>query len=76
MDAGHYLCDFLFYGSLAEAKKFARTQDSKDKVRGTPPRATPVLFMHCPPDGQPLRTEAVTSAIKFIVGWVCRSTRP
>lgn len=75
MDAGHYLCDFLFYGSLAEAKRVARGQE-KDKIRNTPPRATPVLFMHCPPDGQPLKTEAVTSAIKFIVAWVCRSTKP
>ena len=75
MDAGHYLCDFLFYGSLAEAKRAAANKE-KDKIRNTPPRPTPVLFMHCPPDGQPLKTEAVTDAIKYIVAWVCRRTRP
>ncbi|KAF7792282.1 hypothetical protein EIP86_003318 [Pleurotus ostreatoroseus] len=75
MDAGHFLCDFLYFGSLAEAKRLAFNKE-KDKLRNTPPRATPVLFMHCPPDGQPLKTEAVTDAIKFIVAWVCRRARP
>lgn len=74
MDAGHYLCDFLFYGSLAEARRVAKEHDT-DFLRSTPPRGTPVLFMHCPPDGQPVKTEAVTEAIKFIVAWVCRRSR-
>ena len=55
MDAGHFLCDFLFYASLAEAKRHA-TKLEKDKTRSTPPKMTPVLFMHCPPVGQPLDT--------------------
>ncbi|PSR81128.1 hypothetical protein PHLCEN_2v6463 [Hermanssonia centrifuga] len=76
MDAGHYLCDFLFYGSLAEAKRVASKQE-KDKARNTPPKTTPVLFMHCPPQGQPHHSEQVTHAIKHIIGWVCtRNTRP
>lgn len=30
-----------------------------------------VLFLHCPPVGQPLTTEDVTEAIKKIIIWVC-----
>lgn len=70
MDAGHYLCDFLFYSSLAEAKRHA-TKQEKDKARSTPPKMTPVLFMHCGPVGQPLETEEVTDAIKKTVLYVC-----
>ncbi|KIY53100.1 peptidase C15, pyroglutamyl peptidase I-like protein [Fistulina hepatica ATCC 64428] len=34
-DAGHYLCDFIFYCSLAESELAKR--------------GTPVMFVHCPP---------------------------
>ncbi|KAI0949508.1 hypothetical protein AcW1_009099 [Taiwanofungus camphoratus] len=70
MDAGHYLCDFMFYCSLAEAKRIASRQE-KFKERGTPTKSTPVLFMHCPPVDQPLSTAEVTDAIKRVVLWVC-----
>ncbi|KAI0690090.1 hypothetical protein BC835DRAFT_1407621 [Cytidiella melzeri] len=70
MDAGHYLCDFLFYCSLAEAKRNAGKLE-KDKARSTPPKMTPVLFMHCCPVGQPMETAEVTQAIKQIIVWVC-----
>ncbi|EKM54374.1 uncharacterized protein PHACADRAFT_123371 [Phanerochaete carnosa HHB-10118-sp] len=70
MDAGHYLCDFLFYASLAEAKRNAAKQE-KDKMRSTPPKMTPVLFMHCCPIGQPHTTDEITDAIKKVVLWVC-----
>ena len=70
MDAGHYLCDFIFYCSLAEAKRNAAKLE-KDKARSTPPKMTPVLFMHCCPVEQPLSTEDVTQAIKQVIAWVC-----
>lgn len=70
MDAGHYLNDFLFYGSLSEAKRNAQALE-KGKTRSTPPKMTPVLFMHCCPVGQPFETEEVTEAIKHVVAWVC-----
>ncbi|KAI0689748.1 hypothetical protein BC835DRAFT_229128 [Cytidiella melzeri] len=70
MDAGHYLCDFLFYCSLAEAKRNAGKLE-QDKARSTPPKMTPVLSMHCGPVGQPLGTAEVTEAIKQIIVWVC-----
>ncbi|GJE95443.1 peptidase C15 pyroglutamyl peptidase I-like protein [Phanerochaete sordida] len=70
MDAGHYLPDFLYYASLAEARRHA-TKQEKDKMRSTPPKMTPVLFMHCCPLGQPHKAEEVTDAIKKIVLWVC-----
>ena len=70
MDAGHFLCDFIFYCSLAEAKRHITPQE-KFKERNTPTKCTPVLFMHCPPVDQPLSTEQVTDAIQRIVLWVC-----
>jgi len=64
-DAGRYLCDFIYYCSLAEA---ARTASNTGK------KPTPVLFMHCPSVGNPIQTEEVTDAIKRVVGWVCANT--
>jgi hypothetical protein len=64
MDAGHYIGDFIYYCSLAEV---ARTIKPYEEKRRTPQ----VLFLHCPPTGQPLSTEDVTNAIKKIVIWVC-----
>lgn len=63
MDAGHYLCDFIYYGSLAEVKRSSKPYEKK--------RNTQVLFLHCPPVGLPLSTEEVTEAIKRIIIWVC-----
>ncbi|KAI0312571.1 hypothetical protein OF83DRAFT_1066961, partial [Amylostereum chailletii] len=62
MDAGHHVCDFTYFCSLAEAK---RTAIKHDKAR-----STKVLFMHCPPPNQPFTTEEVTEAIKTIIVWV------
>ncbi|KAI0054964.1 peptidase C15, pyroglutamyl peptidase I-like protein [Artomyces pyxidatus] len=67
MDAGHYVCDFTYYCSLAEAR---RTSLKHDKGKHTK-----VLFMHCPPIDQPFSTEEVTDAIQKIVMWVCRGER-
>ena len=63
MDAGHYLCDFTYYCSLAEIARAIRPKEKH--------HAPQVLFLHCPPIGQPLSTEEVTSAIKKIIIWVC-----
>ncbi|KAF8967303.1 hypothetical protein BDZ97DRAFT_1916910 [Flammula alnicola] len=63
MDAGHYLCDFIYYCSLAEVKRSTKPYEKR--------RNTQVLFLHCPPVDQPLGTEEVTDAIKRIVVWVC-----
>lgn len=63
MDAGHYLCDFIYYCSLAEAKRTAKPYEKR--------RNTQVLFLHCPPVGQPLSAEEVTDAIKRIIVWIC-----
>lgn len=63
MDAGHYLCDFIYYCSLAEAKRTAKPYEKR--------RNTQVLFLHCPPVNQPLSTEEVTDAIKRIIVWMC-----
>ncbi|KAF9502009.1 peptidase C15 pyroglutamyl peptidase I-like protein [Pleurotus eryngii] len=64
MDAGHYLCDFIYYCSLAEAKRTAKPYEKR--------RNTQVLFLHCPPVNQPLTTEEVTEAITRIIVWICQ----
>ncbi|KAF8647137.1 hypothetical protein AX16_006968 [Volvariella volvacea WC 439] len=63
MDAGHYLCDYIYYCSLAEAKRSSKPYEKR--------RNTQVLFMHCPPAGQPIHTEDVTEAIRRTIIWVC-----
>ncbi|KAJ8077158.1 hypothetical protein PM082_001586 [Marasmius tenuissimus] len=63
MDAGHYLCDFTYYCSLAEAQRHGKPYE-QDKT-------TKVLFLHCPPVDQPCSTDEVEETIKRIVVWVC-----
>ena len=62
MDAGHHVCDYTYFCSLAEAK---RTAGKNDKTK-----LTKVLFMHCPPPNQPFTTEELTEAIKTVIVWV------
>ncbi|QRV99848.1 pyroglutamyl-peptidase 1 [Ceratobasidium sp. AG-Ba] len=52
-DPGHYLCDFIYYCSLACA------QNDGKRVK--------VLFMHVPPAGVPYEVEDMTRAVKGIV---------
>ncbi|KAH7338434.1 hypothetical protein B0J17DRAFT_662528 [Rhizoctonia solani] len=52
-DPGRYLCDFIYFCSLACARK----EQSKVKV----------LFMHVPPVGLPYQVEDMTKAIKGII---------
>ena len=62
MDAGHYVCDYTYYCSMAEARRTAAKHDKG--------KHTKVLFMHVPPAGQPFTTEEVTEAVKKIIVWV------
>ncbi|KAG9316535.1 hypothetical protein JVU11DRAFT_2585 [Chiua virens] len=64
LDAGHYLCDFIYYCSLAESRRFTPKTDKP---------FTKVLFIHCPPVDQPLSTEEVTEAIRKTIIWLCSS---
>ncbi|KAF8444519.1 hypothetical protein L210DRAFT_3443730, partial [Boletus edulis BED1] len=64
LDAGHYLCDFIYYCSLAESRR---------SVAKTDKPTTKVLFIHCPPVDQPLTTEEVTEAVKKSIIWLCTS---
>ncbi|KAG9091313.1 hypothetical protein FRC06_000612 [Ceratobasidium sp. 370] len=52
-DAGHYLCDFIYFCSLACA------QNEGGRVK--------VLFMHVPPAGEPYEVEDMTRAVTGIV---------
>lgn len=65
-DAGRYLCDFIYYCSLAESRR-SLYHNPPDNKNDTPQ----VLFLHCCPVGQPFTTEEVTEGIKRIVVWVC-----
>lgn len=76
MDAGHYLCDFIYYCSLAESKRLAKQVEVPPlniKDKQAPPKGIPVLSMHCGPVNQPLSTPDVTEAIRKIVVWVCEN---
>jgi len=63
-DAGRYLCDFIYYCSLAEQRR----TDNKGGIKS---KNTKVLFLHCPPIDQPLSTEQVTECIQKLVIIVC-----
>ena len=63
MDAGHYLCDFIYYCSLAEAKRSVKPYEKR--------RTTRVLALHCCPVGSPLSTDEVTQALRQIIIRVC-----
>lgn len=52
LDPGRYLCDFIYYASLAESKKAGK--------------GTWVLFVHVPPAGEPLTVERCREAIKGV----------
>ncbi|KAG8730895.1 hypothetical protein FRC11_005561 [Ceratobasidium sp. 423] len=59
-DPGRYLCDFIYFCSLACAKK----EGSKVKV----------LFMHVPPVGSPYQVEDMTKAVKGIIEYFALHT--
>jgi pyroglutamyl-peptidase len=61
LDAGHYLSDYLYYCSLAEAK---RTTTKKGK-------SSKVLLVQCPPANLPLSSGEVAEALRRIVIWIC-----
>jgi len=62
-NAGRYLCDFIYYCSLAESE---RSSASEGAGKG---KKTPVLFLHCPPVDMPLSSDDVAHAIEVIVKW-------
>ncbi|KAJ7506617.1 hypothetical protein B0H11DRAFT_1972069 [Mycena galericulata] len=56
-DPGRFLCDFIYYCSLAESRLVGRN--------------TPVLFIHCPPIGQKMNTAEVAEGVRRIISNVC-----
>lgn len=67
-DAGHYLCDFTCYGSLAESQRplFEKTPNSDSIKRSKS------LFMHVPtqPDS-PFKQEELVELVRQVVAQVC-----
>ena len=68
-DAGRYLCDFIYYCSLAEQE---RSQRARDGVHVPVGKKTKVLFVHCPPVGESLTVDEVIDGLKRIIVWVTR----
>ncbi|KIJ36311.1 hypothetical protein M422DRAFT_232537 [Sphaerobolus stellatus SS14] len=68
-DAGHYLCDFIYYGSLAESQRTLFGSSQKEKNMKN---RSKILFMHTPYElGQPFSLEELTEIVKQAVGWIC-----
>lgn len=65
VDAGHYLCDFICYGSLAESQRSLFGKTKKDKRAKS-------LFMHVPYDeGAPFKIPELVELVKQVVAQVC-----
>ncbi|TFL01498.1 hypothetical protein BDV98DRAFT_612418 [Pterulicium gracile] len=60
-DPGRYLCDFIYYGSMAEARRAAGSEVPR-----------PVLFLHVSGVGQPTTTEEVVVGLVRITAQVLR----
>ncbi|RDX54986.1 peptidase C15, pyroglutamyl peptidase I-like protein [Lentinus brumalis] len=60
VDAGHYLCDFILYASLAISRQVVGPQE----------KPIPVLFMHVPLPRE-VSTEKATDMARRIILWVC-----
>ncbi|KDN52405.1 hypothetical protein K437DRAFT_266597 [Tilletiaria anomala UBC 951] len=82
-DAGLFLCEYIFYASLAESKRAAGQAGCRHEVaamdegpeglgRGEAWRRkrTKVLFVHCPPVGQYMSSEEVRAVLQEIAWWV------
>jgi pyroglutamyl-peptidase len=66
-DAGRYLCDFIFFASLAEAIMAARRGEHKGR-----PLAK-VLFVHVSPPDQPLSISQVADVLQSLIAALCES---
>ncbi|EJD41133.1 peptidase C15, pyroglutamyl peptidase I-like protein [Auricularia subglabra TFB-10046 SS5] len=63
-DPGRYLCDFIYYCSLAESRRLP------DAVS---PKRSKCLFMHVPPLSDPHSLEELTTTIRKVVSWVAQN---
>lgn len=65
-DAGHFLCDYICYGSLAESQRPLFDVEQKNRKRAK------TLFMHVPYDmGQPFEMHELVRIVREVVCWVC-----
>ena len=65
-DAGLFLCEYIYYASLAESKR-------ADQQAGNRSSRTKVLFMHCPPIGEHLSTAETTHIVREAALYLARS---
>jgi len=65
-DPGRFLCDFIYYCSLAESRRSRLPASS---------RHAKVLFMHVPPVNQPYTVEEMSSAVEEVVWWIASTHR-
>jgi pyroglutamyl-peptidase len=72
-DPGRYLCDFIYYCSLAESmRRSCDRAGATSNLRGDG-KATPskVLFMHVPPTGRPYSVKDMTGAMVEVIKFAC-----
>ena len=64
-DAGLFLCEYIYYASLAESKRAHAAHEGN--TEGWRKERTKVVFLHCPPVGNRLNTKDVTQIIRQII---------
>jgi len=80
-NAGLYLCEFVYYMSLCEARKKEVKRKRKNEVKineGEEKKedivrdeeVPMVVFIHVPPEGHPYKMEELTSIVKDVATWM------
>ena len=67
-NAGRYLCEFIYFASLAESKLSAKNNKDIGVTLKTQPK---VLFVHVPPENDPLKSQDMADVLRRIVQRVC-----
>ncbi|KAK0535211.1 hypothetical protein OC835_002450 [Tilletia horrida] len=76
-DGGGWLCEFILYCSLCESRRpnpfLGQASQAIDGSTWGEQAAqgAKVLFIHCPPVGEPLSVKQIRAAVRATVWWVC-----
>ncbi|KAL9939518.1 hypothetical protein V8E36_001335 [Tilletia maclaganii] len=80
-DGGGWLCEFILYCSLCESRRpNAFLGRASQVIDGSTwgeqaDQGAKVLFIHCPPVGEPLSVKEIRAAVRATVWWVCTRDR-
>ncbi len=64
-DAGLFLCEYIYYASLAESRRRQRPAGQDER------QETSVLFLHCPPIAKPFEPKHVSAIVREAVAFIC-----